>query len=319
MAGDGYLLREKARMALDAGATAIAILFDDIPRATPDASMAARQAALVGEVADLCPAAVMVCPTVYCSEILDRSPMGTDYLARLAADLPPPIDLLWTGESVVSRNLTCTDLDAATGLLDRAPVVWDNYLADDYCLRRVFLASPASRLRDLECAGYLLNPSSIASVALWQIAGLISGVLGERIPPAAEILPGLGGWRWLAAFHHDPWTAGVEAVEIIRSMEVAFTGGGTGPDDSTIARIEEAISDLHELSDAAVSIPGGYELQPLVRDLSRTLSMAVESSRMPDAGSRLERLRWLMLKRLPYEHPLALSLSRLSGCAGGRS
>ncbi|MBN1433681.1 beta-N-acetylglucosaminidase domain-containing protein [Candidatus Fermentibacterales bacterium] len=300
----------KALMAMDQGAAGIAVLFDDIEVASIDGRLARDQARFVQGLLSALPSpAVLVCPTVYCLSQLEASPGAAEYLENLSEALPDELEIFWTGDDVISRSMSRETLERALDALGRPPLVWDNYLADDYCLRRLHLASAWRRLPESGCSGYLLNPSAIQAAALWQ-AG-----------PAPEVRPGLEGWRWLSSFHHDPWSASEPASALIREISgrlLAHPSAGShhSSDGETLEKIAEASAALSELAEACPGLPDGFELLRYVRDLTRLLGISARAIGAPAGTGRLETLDLLLRKRLPLDHPLARELCSMIGLEG---
>jgi hyaluronoglucosaminidase len=111
----------------------LAILFDDMRGDVPD--LAERQAAIVHFAAERSGASrVLCCPTYYSDDpILDtafgaRPPFYLEQIGRL---LDPSIQILWTGEEVCARELSCGHLARVGEQLRRKPFLWDNYPVND--------------------------------------------------------------------------------------------------------------------------------------------------------------------------------------------
>ena len=49
------------------------------------------------------------------------------------------IDIMWTGDKVIPKDITVTSLQSITQVLKRPPVIWDNEHANDYDQRRIYL------------------------------------------------------------------------------------------------------------------------------------------------------------------------------------
>lgn len=115
------------------GVDDLAILFDDMMGDTPD--LADRQVEIVRWAAERTSATrILVCPSYYSDDpVLDRAfgarPEG--YVERLGETLDPSIEIMWTGEDVVSRELTPGHLRRVTEQLRRKPFLWDNYPVND--------------------------------------------------------------------------------------------------------------------------------------------------------------------------------------------
>ncbi len=136
----------------DLGIQDLALLFDDMRGDDP--ALADRQVEIVEWAAARTRAdRVVVCPTYYSDDpVLDRvfgaRPAG--YLERLGQALDPSIELFWTGEEVVSRELSPAHLERVAGQLRRKPFLWDNYPVNDgqrmsqYLHLRAFTGRPSS-------------------------------------------------------------------------------------------------------------------------------------------------------------------------------
>jgi hypothetical protein len=298
--GEGGPLGRKLRRAVDAGASGVAVLFDDQVESA-DAALADLHLEVAAEAAGGLDVPVTVCPAAYCTELV-RTMDGGQYLRRMAEGLPRGWEMLWTGSEVVSRTLAADDLTVPG--LPRPPLVWDNLLADDYCLRRIYLAPLAGRVPS--GCGYLVNPSSVFPVALhaaWRLA---------RACGADPAWPsGLGrekeGWRVMAAFHHTPWELTPEGREMVEDLVRRLRTGGGVPD-----WLEPALEAVRRLTEDLPGLSGGFDLLPHAVDLRRMLSIASVSLSEHDHGM----LRYLLEKRLPYEHPLARALARTAEAQG---
>ncbi|MEZ5654192.1 MAG: beta-N-acetylglucosaminidase domain-containing protein [Burkholderiaceae bacterium] len=130
---DWRLLHARLDTMRAAGATMLALLFDDIRGDDP--GLASRQLRII----DACRDhggfdELWVCPTYYSDDpVLDRvfGRRPADYLPRLAGELPQEIGLFWTGPEVCSREISPAHLRAVNTLLQRSPVLWDNYPVND--------------------------------------------------------------------------------------------------------------------------------------------------------------------------------------------
>ena len=300
---DGPVLRERALAAMDSGAASIAVLFDDIPERA-DAELAGAQIRLVTDaLGDLSPVPIL-CPSVYCVELIGLLD-GERYLDAWRESLPDGWPVIWTGDAVVSPRIDQRTMEAAGELLGRTPVFWDNLLADDYSLRRIFLGDPSGRMP--EDVDYFLNPSEIFPVALHALHRMISAEGGGEWPVE---LGDPDAWKVLEGFHNVPWCPMDWAGDLMEDLErAAFEGSCEG----LPGRLDAMIGTLGRFTENLYSIEGGFGLMPFAVDLRKFLSWWKTILGLPDTGSRLQELHRLMLRRLPYEHPLALMTGRLAG------
>ena len=300
-AGEAHApLGAKLARAVDAGAFGVAVLFDDQVD-TADAALADRHLTVAAEAAAGLDVPVTVCPAVYCTEQV-RTMDGEEYLRRMAEGLPRGWEMLWTGSEVVSPGLGAADL-AVPGLAG-SPLVWDNLLADDYCLRRIYLAPLFGRI-PAGC-GYLLNPSSAFPVALhgaWELAR----ACGADPAWPSELGREREGWMVMELFHHTPWELPPEGRRRVEDLQRRLLAGSGAPD-----WLEPALEAVGRLTEELPELSGGFDLLPHALDLRRMLSIALRSLSEGDAGM----LRYLLEERLPYEHPLARALARTAGANG---
>jgi len=305
------ILRDKAEAALDAGASGIAVLFDDIPEKA-SGNLAGMQLEFARNALCGLDCQVITCPSIYCLELLLRLD-GADYLEVWRKNVPKNWDVFWTGCEVISRHLDEHSLEEATRLLGKKPAIWDNLLADDYCLRRVYLAG----LQDRIPSGYdyFLNPSAIFPVALHGAMELVSAAGAPR-EWQKELGPHLPGWELLSEFHHLPWEPGETGAELLKRME----NGYRGKDEQSVRDwLGESVKSLNRLSEILEEVEGGFDLMPIVLDLSRFFSILTHALSEPAGRFRNDMLSHLLFERLPFEHPLAemtrglLDPSTLSG------
>ncbi|MEL0042363.1 MAG: beta-N-acetylglucosaminidase domain-containing protein, partial [Candidatus Puniceispirillum sp.] len=140
----GYLvlLLAKARHLLAAGATGIALLMDDI-----DANFATRcgaftsegvaHATLANRLAAALDAPLMLVPRIYADSLIQPDDLHSiGYLADVTAVLAPSVRLIYCGDDIVAQR---PGRDAAGLLNPREVTVWDNFYANDYCPRRLFV------------------------------------------------------------------------------------------------------------------------------------------------------------------------------------
>ncbi len=300
---DAARLREKLSRALDDGAAGLALLFDDVPERA-DARLARAQLELADEATRGLGCPVVLCPSVYCLELME-SLRGSAYLEAWRADCPERFDVMWTGDGVVSRELGPPQVSAGAGLLGREPVLWDNLLADDYALRRIYLGSPAGRVGS-SGRGYLLNPSEVLPVAVHAVAEMLGA---EGLEPTwPEDIGPESAWEVLSGFHHLPWSTAPPASGLLDGLRRLPPDGGV--DAGELRRQALGMADrLDPLVDRLPGIRGGFDLLPYVMDLRKMLRWTAGALDAGSDGFDAE-LRRAALGRLPWEHPLALLVTK---------
>lgn len=119
----------------------------------------------------------LFCPTQYCSSRAIPDVANSEYLNTLGRQLDSTIGILWTGEKVISKELTIESIRKITDVLKRKPIIWDNIFANDYDQKRVFLGPYSGRSPEIISllGGVLANPNcefnanviGIATLAYW--------------------------------------------------------------------------------------------------------------------------------------------------------
>ncbi|VEN50291.1 unnamed protein product [Callosobruchus maculatus] len=161
-------LKRKLEQVAQFGCTAFALLFDDIEPEMSEAdkevfqSFAHAQVSVTNECYQhLGQPRFLLCPTQYCSTRAVPNVTNSEYLNTLGSKLTPEIDIMWTGQKVISRILSKENIQEITEVLRRPPVIWDNLHANDYDQKRVFLGPYSGRSPDLipKLRGVLTNPN----------------------------------------------------------------------------------------------------------------------------------------------------------------
>lgn len=141
----------------------LCLLFDDMRGDWPD--IAVIQADIANEVSQRCSIPLLLCPTYYSFDPILEQLFGqrpTVYWQQLGSRLMPAIDILWTGDLVISPQLPVQGLRDISAALGRKPVLWDNVIANDGRRSSPFLPlqSISSRVRAAasEVTAHLINP-----------------------------------------------------------------------------------------------------------------------------------------------------------------
>jgi hyaluronoglucosaminidase len=126
-------LAEKLAFLDDIGVQDLAILFDDMRGDLPD--LAHLQVEIIDWIAARTTAdRLIVCPTYYSDDpVLDRvfGQRPERYVEEFGALIDPAIRIFWTGEEVVSREISTGHAQRVTDQLQRKPFLWDNYPVND--------------------------------------------------------------------------------------------------------------------------------------------------------------------------------------------
>ncbi|MCE2516465.1 MAG: beta-N-acetylglucosaminidase domain-containing protein [Alphaproteobacteria bacterium] len=135
-------LSAKARQLADDGAAVIGLLMDDLDPGFPGRSggfahEGAAHASLANALAAAIDVPLNLTPRIYADDITE----GADgYLDQLAAGLDPDLDVVVCGKHIVAHDLSLDETAAVqAGIAKRRLIIWDNFYANDYCPRRLFV------------------------------------------------------------------------------------------------------------------------------------------------------------------------------------
>ncbi|XP_055381080.1 protein O-GlcNAcase [Condylostylus longicornis] len=161
-------LKRKLEQVSQFGCEAFALLFDDIESELSKAdkeifqTFANAQVSVTNEIfSHLNSPRFLFCPTQYCSSRAVPTVADSEYLNTIGSKLYPEIDILWTGNKVISKTFSVQEIQEITEVLRRPPVIWDNLHANDYDQKRVFLGPYSGRSPELIplLRGVLTNPN----------------------------------------------------------------------------------------------------------------------------------------------------------------
>ncbi|KAH8268657.1 hypothetical protein KR026_011278 [Drosophila bipectinata] len=177
-------LKRKLDQVSQFGCEAYALLFDDIESELSKAdkevfqTFANAQVSVTNEIyAHLGSPKFLFCPTQYCASRAVPTVQESEYLNTLGSKLNNEIDILWTGDKVISKTITIESIQEITEVLRRPPCIWDNLHANDYDQKRIFLGPYVGRSPELipHLRGVMTNPNcefngnfiAIHSLAFW--------------------------------------------------------------------------------------------------------------------------------------------------------
>lgn len=153
-AKDFSTLTTKARQLIDDGASHCLLLWDDIEETgyvgLNGVSEGQAHAETSNLLSDAIGAPVWVVPRVYAAEITNTN----DYLEAFFSTLDVSSPVLLCGNAIVSKTITLEDLQRLSkinshpdnrGAKAHRLVLWDNFYANDYCPRQLFLGPWSGR------------------------------------------------------------------------------------------------------------------------------------------------------------------------------
>ncbi len=160
---DFNILYNKAKQLLDDGATAIALLLDDIPenykiKFGDQISEGTSHGVLANTLSESLGRNIYFVPRIYADELIENEPY---YLKDLATILNPKTKVFYCGKNVVSKKLT--NFSKINKILSNEIIFWDNYYANDYCPRRFFIGPYVGREKS---KNIMINPTGLINTDL---------------------------------------------------------------------------------------------------------------------------------------------------------
>ena len=190
--GDFACLVKKAEQLSADGVSHIVLLMDDIAadfddRAGPFESEGTAHAALANHLMQAVDRPVIVVPRIYADSLVDvADPNSLSYLKDLTAKLAPDCPIVYCGNDIVAHRIGG---DASGHIADSRTLIWDNFYANDYCPRRLFIGPWR---RPAEASNILLNPTGLIETDKLLLEVMLIGddvdkwrdLLGRHLPPA---------------------------------------------------------------------------------------------------------------------------------------
>lgn len=158
-------LQQKTQQFLQHGATNILLLWDDIDDDFSDdidISEGTAHASTVNKLSAALDQPLWTVPRVYAAEIENKN----HYLEDFFTELDPQHTVLLCGAAIVASNISHTDLlqlsnrknHQSSAALKHRTAIWDNFYANDYCPRRLFIGPWTGRD---DVANFLINPTGM--------------------------------------------------------------------------------------------------------------------------------------------------------------
>jgi hypothetical protein len=235
------------------GLTHFALLYDDIPSqlrpedAAEFPSCAAAQCHIANAAwAYLCArngARLFFCPTEYCGRMAGGDPVQSPYLQTLGAGLCDKIDICWTGPEIISPEITAASLRSLAKVLRRKPVIWENFHANDYDIRRAHtgpLGGRESAIRD-EIAGFITNPNNEFEANFVPVHTTGAFLKTNRYEERAAADAAARTWqdRFRLAYSADGETLTLEEVALL--IDLLYQPFRAGPQSSEIVATARAL------------------------------------------------------------------------------
>jgi hypothetical protein len=234
-------LKRRLDQLLELGISHFALLFDDIPRVMSAAdertfdSFAAAQVFFANSAFEHLASrierpVVLFCPTEYCAAFTGRDVSGSAYLNTIGEGLDPAIGVFWTGPDIVSRTIPADSLREVGRVLRRKPVIWENFHANDYDVRRVMAGPLGGRNAEILglVDGLITNPNNEFEANFVPVHTTGAFMRGVDIQHEA-LAPALAAWqpRFRLAFREPEETLGLDEIGLL--VELFYQPFHQGP------------------------------------------------------------------------------------------
>lgn len=153
----------------DIGLDMLGLFFDDM-KSAPD--LARRQLEIVEAARNSAGAKLIFCPSYYSHDSLLEFMFGdrpANYLETLGRELSPDVEIVWTGEQIISPEISGAHLKSIAEILRRKPFICDNFFADDGPINCNFLRLLPAQGRApgafLESSAWAVNPMNQSALS----------------------------------------------------------------------------------------------------------------------------------------------------------
>ena len=154
----------------------VAVLFDDV--VVDSLKVGTIQNQIVRELYEKLPSCVrklIFCPTFYTFDPILEKLFGQKpqtYFEEITKDLPSDVDIFWTGNKVLSKDITADDIHKVRKELGDRIIIWDNYPVNDakkLCSKLFIRPFEGRRGLDGLIKGHAVNPMNeglLSTIAL---------------------------------------------------------------------------------------------------------------------------------------------------------
>ena len=175
---DFNLLLNKSQKLLKDGASDIALLLDDIPdnytkNFGTDLSEGTSHALLVNKLSEKLNQRIYFVPRIYADELVQDAP---EYLLDLKKNIKKNIEIFYCGKNVICKIIKPDQHQKINKILNNRIIYWDNYYANDYCPRRLFLG-PWKGRKGIK--NILINPTGMIQTDL-MIIDIVSNCMSSQ-------------------------------------------------------------------------------------------------------------------------------------------
>ena len=162
---DLNILKNKILDLLDCGAEEVALLFDDLPNNFKKhygnlISEGSIHAHLSNILSYFIKKPIYVVPRIYADQLIDED---KNYLLDYGKVINENNNTFYSGKNIVSQKININTLIKISKIIPTKIVIWDNFYANDYCPRRIFLGPLTGRIN---VENLMINPTGLIETDL---------------------------------------------------------------------------------------------------------------------------------------------------------
>ena len=162
---DLFILYTKCKKILQMGANKIVLLLDDIPnnfefKYNTNLTEGKAHAELANKLSKMLKQIIYIVPRVYSDELILES---KNYLKDFGLNINSDLKLFYCGKNVVEKNINAQSLKKISYFTKNKIIFWDNFYANDYCPRRLFIGPrkyPSNKIN------IMINPTGLIETDL---------------------------------------------------------------------------------------------------------------------------------------------------------
>lgn len=251
-----HLLRRLDQL-IGIGVRQFTLLFDDIPNQLPEAdrshfpSFADAHCHIANTVMAHLRSngggTLLFCPTEYCARFAGGDVPGSAYLQTIGATLDPDVGVFWTGPEIVSAEITAASLVEVGEVLRRKPVIWENFHANDYDIRRVYAGPLGGRDRDIIplISGFITNPNNEFSANFVPVRTTGRFLNDPGYTPEAGLEEAAAAWRSAFSYaYRDPHDE-LPAEQVRLLAELFYQPFACGPEIDRLLQVARSLLAEH--------------------------------------------------------------------------
>ncbi|MCP4386349.1 MAG: hypothetical protein GY798_33900 [Hyphomicrobiales bacterium] len=277
------LLLRRMDQLIGIGVRQFSLLFDDIPNELPEQdrshfpSFAAAQChianAAIAHIRAKGGGPLIFCPTEYCGRFAGGDVPGSVYLNAVGRTLDPEIDVFWTGPEIVSPQITAASLAEVGAVLHRKPVIWENFHANDYDIRRIYAGPLGGRDRDILplISGFITNPNNEfpANFVPIRTTGCFLNDPDYTLETGLE--EAIEAWQPAFAYAYREPSESMAIGEIRLLVELVYQPFACGPEVDRLLRVADSLLATQRPDTDALEWRAGFAEIEALKDRVDTL------------------------------------------------